>query len=237
MKSGVGQLSASHVVVRRSRQGLELRVNGTLASVHRGFSLRAQIVWWALAAPAVLMPCKRRPRILFLGFGAGSAARVVRSLAAGAELVGVEREANVLRLARRHFGVDRLGVELIVDDALAYLRRERRCFDLILEDVFIGTARTLHKPDWLFDEGYALIRARLGPGGVLAVNTIHEAPKVLRALKPPGARVLSLGIRDYWNRILVCGGNLPDPRDLRRRLAACEGFESLLPHLAVRTAV
>ena len=225
------------MIVRRTRQGLELRVDGTLASVHRQLSLRAQIVWWTLAAPAVLMRRERRRRVLFLGFGAGSAARVVRSLHPDAELVGVERDAAVLRLARRHFGIDKLGVELIVEDALAYLRRERRRFDLIIEDVFIGTARTLRKPDWLFDEGYALIRPRLCAGGLLAANTIHETRKVLRALRPLGTGILSLAIRDYWNRILVCGSDLPAPRDMRRRLAAHAGFASLLPHLAVRTAI
>jgi spermidine synthase len=237
MHTRAGQLSPSQVIVRRTRQGLELRVDGTLASVHREVSLRAQIVWWTLAAPAVLLRRKRRRRVLFLGFGAGSAARVVRLLDPDAELVGVERDPGVLQLARRHFGIDTLRVELIADDALHYLRRERRRFDLILEDVFIGTARTLHKPDWLFDEGYGLIRPRLCAGGLLAANTIHETPRVVRALRPLGNAILSLGIRDYWNRILVCGNNLPDPRDMRRRLAAHADFASLLPHLAVRTAI
>ena len=52
--------------------------------------------------------------------------QAVRALDPTAEIVGVELDREVVRLARRHFGLDRLGIELVVGDALEFLRRDRR---------------------------------------------------------------------------------------------------------------
>ena len=218
------------------RGGLELRVDGTLASLFRPGRALTGIVWWTLAAPVLLLPRPRgrRRRVLLLGLGGGSVAQAVRALAPDAYIVGVERDAEVLRLARRHFGLDRLGVELVRGDALAYLRRERRSFDLIVEDLFEGKPRDVRKPAWLLGEGYPLVRRRLRPSGLLVSNTIHEMKAVVRAMRPFGGRVVSLDVRGHWNRIAVAGRSLPPPRALRRRLLASR-VGPLLGRLAVRS--
>jgi SAM-dependent methyltransferase len=170
------------VEVRRVRGGLELRIDGTQASVHRPGRALTGAVWWALASPVLLLPRDRPRRVLLLGLAAGSVARALRALDPEAEVVGVELEPEVLRVARRHFDLDGLDVELVVGDALAHLRRERRRFDLIVEDLFVGTSRSVRKPDWVQDEGYRLIRRRLRPGGYVVSNTIHETDAIARAM-------------------------------------------------------
>ncbi|HXY38972.1 MAG TPA: fused MFS/spermidine synthase [Vicinamibacteria bacterium] len=206
------------VRVRRTPAGLELRVDGTLASVSRPGRALTGVVWWALAAPVLLLPSRRR-EVLLLGLAAGSVARALRQLDPGAHLVGVERDREVLRLAREEFGLDALEVEVVVEDALAWLRRERQRFDMVVEDLFLGPARSVHKPEWLAGEGYRLIRQRLRRDGLLVSNTIHEMSQIVRAAAPVG-RVLSLDVRDYHNRIVVAGRDLPPAREVRRRLAA-----------------
>ena len=178
------------VEVRRVRDGLELRIDGTQASVHRPGRALTGVVWWALASPILLLPPNRQRRVLLLGLAAGSVGRAVRALDPGAEIVGVELDREVLRLARLHFGLDRLRIEVVVGDALEYLRRERRRFDLIVEDLFVGPSRSVHKPDWLLGEGYRLIRRRLRPGGYVVSNTIHEMPAIVRAMRPLGGRIV-----------------------------------------------
>ena len=54
------------------------------------------------------MPPARRRRVLILGLGGGSVARVVRALAPRAKIVGVEMNGAVLRAARRHLDLDAL---------------------------------------------------------------------------------------------------------------------------------
>ena len=207
------------VEVRWVRGGLELRIDGTQASVHRPGRALTGPVWWALASPILLLPRGRPRRVLLLGLAAGSVARALRALDTAAEIVGVELNPEVLRVARRHFDLDRLGVELVVGDALEYLRRERRRFDLIVEDLFVGKARSVRKPEWVTREGYRLIGRRLREGGYVVSNTIHETAEIARAMWCLGGRVVSLDVGGHWNRILVCGPGLR-PRDLRRRLQA-----------------
>jgi spermidine synthase len=214
---------------------LELRVDGTQASVHRPGQSVTGVVWWTLASPILLLPRRRRRRVLLLGLAAGSVARAVRALDPGAEIVGVELDPEVVRLARRHFHLDDLGVEVVLADALEYLRRERRLFDLVVEDLFVGPSRSVRKPEGLVDEGYPLIPRRVRPGGCVVANTIHEMPAIVRALRPFGHRIVSLDVRRHWNRIVAWGRDLPPPTTLRGILAARPETARLLPHLSLRS--
>ncbi len=223
------------VEIRRVRGGLELRIDGTQASVHRPGGALTGVVWWALASPVLLLPRDRPRRVLLLGLAAGSVGRAVRALDPGAEIVGVELDRKVVRLARRHFDLDRLGIELVLGDALDHLRRERRRFDLIVEDLFVGPSRSVRKPHWLLGEGYRLIRKRLRPGGYVVSNTIHEMPGVVRAMRPFGGPIVSMDVRGHWNRVTVCGRDLPPPRALRRRLGVRPDVARMLRRVALRS--
>jgi SAM-dependent methyltransferase len=223
------------VAVRRVRGGLELRIDGTQASVHRPGGALTGVVWWALASPILLLPRTRRPRVLLLGLAAGSVARALRALDSDAEIVGVELDRDVVRLARSHFDLDRLHLELVVGNALLFLKRDRRRFDLVVEDLFVGKPRCVRKPDWLLGEGYRLIGKRLRPGGYVVSNTIHEMPGVVRALRPFGGRIVSLDVRGHWNRITVCGRDLPSARVLRRALASRAETSRMLRRVALRS--
>ena len=207
------------VELRRVRGGLELRIDGTQASVYRPGGGVTGVVWWALASPVLLLPRNRPRRVLLLGLAAGSVARAIRALDPQAEIVGVERDREVLRVARRYFALADLRLELVAADALGYLKGERRRFDLIVEDLFVGPPRSVRKPDWLLGEGYRLIRRRLRRGGLVVSNTIHETAAVVRAMRPIGGRIVSLDVDGHWNRVTVCGQSLPEPRTLRRLLA------------------
>jgi len=149
--------------------------------------------------------------VLLLGLAAGSVGRAVRALDPDAEIVGVELDREVVRLARRHFGLDGLGIELVVGDALEFLRTERRRFDLIVEDLFVGPSRSVRKPEWLLGEGYPLIRRRLRRGGYgpsghekQCDGEPHESDR--------GAALAGAGVRH-------CGGRMVRPRIIR-----CDGL-------------
>jgi SAM-dependent methyltransferase len=223
------------VVVRRGRDGLELRVDGTLASLSRRDGGVTGTVWWALAAPVLLLRHDRPPRTLVLGLGGGSVARAVRALAPRAEIVGVENDPAVLRAARRHFQLDRLGVDLREVDAREYLATETGRFDLVVEDLFVGGVRAVRKPEWLLGEGYRRLRPRLRSGGFVSVNTIHETPAVVRALGPYPGRIVSLDVRGHWNRIVFCGRDLPAPSEVRRRFRGHPDLGGVLDAVALRS--
>ena len=164
--------------------------------------------WDALAAPILLLPPSHRRSVLILGLGGGSAARIARALAPRARIVGVERDPEVVRAAKRWFDLDELKVEVIVGDALTYLRRARRQFDVVLEDIFVGKGRRVHKPEWLPDPGLELAAERVAHGGLLVSNTIDEAPAAARTMRKLFRSTLRIDIDGYDNRIVV-GGPCP----------------------------
>lgn len=211
---------ANRVEVKPSGKGRALRIDGTFASWYRPGQAVTGSVWDALAAPLLLLPRPRRERVLILGLGGGSAARVVRALAPRARITGVEIDAAVVRAARRWFDLDGLGVELVQGDAQLYLERTRRRFDVILDDVFVGNRRTVRKPDWLPDPGLALAACRLQSGGILVSNAIDEAAPVAREMRRLFASTLQIEIEGYDNRVVVGAGFPLSGRILRSALLA-----------------
>jgi spermidine synthase len=213
----------------------ELHVDGTFASCYEPGNVITGSVWDALAAGITALPRQRRRSVLLLGLGGGSAARVVRALAPRARIVGVEIDPSVVRLARRWFDLDALGIEVVVEDARAYLERCRRRFDAVLEDVFVGTGRDAVKPEWLPEPGLARAAGRLARRGILASNALDEAPAVSVAMGRLFSNVVRIEVDDYDNQIFVgCAGALTG-RELRRAVAATPVLAPTLRRLSFRT--
>lgn len=221
--------------MRVSPRGRELRIDGTFASWWSPGSPVTGGVWDALAAPVLLLPPARRRSLLVLGLGGGSVARVLRALAPRARIVGVERDPAVLRAARRRLGLSALGVEVVESDARVYLAKLQRRFDLIVEDVFVGSGRAVHKPDWLARGVLARLAGRLAPGGLLVSNTIDEAPAMARAFARLFPASLCLAVRDFDNRVLVGGSTPLTAAALRGALAREPLLAGALARLRVRT--
>ena len=208
------------VRVQADRFGKRLIVDETFASLYRPETPATGCVWDALAAPILALAPERRRRVLLLGLGGGSVARLVRALAPEADVVGVELDAEVVRLARAHFGLDDLDLEVRVEDARTVLRGETRCFDLVIEDVFVGRGDAVHKPDWLPHPGLDLAAGLLAPGGLLVSNSLDEAPSVAAALNARFPGLLRIEVEDYDNRIFVAGPATLNARGLRAAVVA-----------------
>ncbi|MGI9433154.1 MAG: spermidine synthase [Myxococcota bacterium] len=217
-RSSRGKKARSRVVV--SGGGRELRVDGTFASFYTPGQVTRGSVWDALGASVLALPSARRRRVLVLGLGGGSVARLVRALAPRAQIVGVEIDPEVVALARRWFDLDDLRVELVVDDARHFLARERRRFDAVIEDVFVGRGRAVHKPAWMIDEGLPQAAERVADGGILTSNTLDETAEVAAVLRARFPGLVEIGVSDYDNRVLVAGRGSLSGRALRNAVAA-----------------
>jgi spermidine synthase len=220
--------------VKVGRRGRALRINGTFASWYEPGRASTGSVWDALAAPLLLLPPVRRCSVLILGLGGGSAARVVRALAPRAEIVGVECDGRVVRAARKHFDLDEVGVRLVQGDARRYLARTRRQFDAILEDVFVGNARAIRKPDWLPTPGLASAARRVSRGGILVSNTLDETAEVAAEMRRLFPATLGIDIDEYDNRIVVGGPSVISGRLLRAAVVHDQVLSSTVPRLRFR---
>eukprot|EP00913_Durusdinium_trenchii_P003237 g2993.t2 len=175
----------------------------TLASLYS--ERRGRFVWDALALPILALSVSR-PRVLILGLGGGTCARIIQDLSPEAVIVGVELDAEVLRVARENFDLDALEIEVCEMDALQFLREDKRKFDLIIDDVFAGYARSVKKPRWLPQPGFRLARRRLQPGGLLVTNALcREAKYLQQGLQRLFPALLRLRVSDYENEIFLAG--------------------------------
>jgi len=217
-RSSRGKKARSRVVVQGG--GRELRVDGTFASFYKPGQVTTGSVWDALGASVLALPSARRIRVLVLGLGGGSVARLVRALAPRAQIVGVEIDPEVVALARRWFDLDDLRVDLVVDDARRFLARERRRFDAVIEDVFVGRGRAVHKPTWMIEEGLPQAAERVAEGGILTSNTLDETSEVAAVLRARFPGLVEIGVSDYDNRVLVAGSGSLSGRALRDAVVA-----------------
>ncbi len=218
-----------------------LVVDETFASFYRPGELATRCVWDAIAAPLLWLAPKRRRRILILGLGGGSVARLARAIAPEAEIVGVELDAEVVRLARTHFELDRLGLQVELADAREWLAEQARAgaragrFDAVLEDVFIGRGDAVHKPDWIPDPAHVQAAALLERGGLFVSNTLDEHARVAAGLRESFPSLVEIQVVDYDNRVLVAGGAGLTGTALRRAVAGSPILRESLPILSFRT--
>ena len=152
------------VEIRRVRGGLELRIDGTQASVHRPGAALTGVVWWALRvsdpAPAPDPPPARAPAgpgRRQRGPGAASPRPGRRDRGRRARPRG--RAPRPAPLRPRPPG-DRAGRWATPSTTCgasdgASTSSSRTCSS--------GRSRLVRKPDWLLGEGYPLIRRRLRP--------------------------------------------------------------------------
>ncbi len=156
-------------VVERTDGRRLLRLNEGVAvhSVWRRDTVLTGGVWDAFLALPPLLD-RRLESVAILGNAAGTVARALGVFYPAAHVDGVELDPAVSRVGRRYFGLDdnpRLSVHDA--DARPFLRDTEKRYDLIVADAY-------HQPYVPFylatREFFALTRARLTPGGILALN-------------------------------------------------------------------
>ena len=194
-----------HVRVQRTGGDKFLFVDGSCASIWRPGHAFTGGSWDLLAAPVLLAPADRAPRVLLLGVGGGTVIRVVRALRPEADIVAIDLDAEVLAVARRAFALDSLGARIVCTDAQRYVAESngRAPFDVIIDDIYEPDGAGMRKPDgWRTTLRGAV--ACLNPGGVLVCNALdaRDATSLVGALPKP---VIALAHADYHNRILVVG--------------------------------
>jgi spermidine synthase len=118
------------------------------------------------------LPLAHRPggrRALVAGLGPGLVPKWMHQQGIATE--AVEIDPAVLELARRHFGFP-AALPVALEDARLFFAGRGPQYDYIVLDVFNGDTTPYHL---LSREALAQIRARLAPGGVVAVNLVSSA--------------------------------------------------------------
>jgi spermidine synthase len=149
------------------RRLLYLNEGVAVHSVWRRDDVLTGGVWDAFLA---LPPLLGRPleRVAILGNAAGTTARALAVYYPEAEIDGVELDPAVSDVGRRYFGMaENPRLTIHDEDARPFLRSTDDRYDLVVVDAY----RQPYVPFYLATrEFFALVRERLEPGGIVALN-------------------------------------------------------------------
>ena len=203
----------------KSALATEFRVSGATHAFHHRHRFLTGLVWDMLAAAALLGKREEPRSLLMLGLAGGTTLRLLRRLLPTCRFTALEIDAQMVRLARRHMALDATGVEVIVGDAYAWLRANRRTFDVVIDDIYLAgrtdvfRAKAMNRP----------LLADLRRGGVLTVNlvtgpghrTMQSATR--RILRSSLAQLRTVKAPAAMNEVLVAGRTVATASRLRSR--------------------
>lgn len=113
---------------------------------------------------------------LFAGGGAYSEPRAVQTLSPNSRVTVAELDPAVTLTAVEHLFLRPEGMRIIHRDARLVLRQEPGPFDVVVGDVFHDVAIPFHL---VTHEFAALVKAKLSPGGLYAMNIVDSFPDPL----------------------------------------------------------
>ena len=219
-RTGIVHTQFQSLEIWKSDQAAEFRVAGALhASFHKNRFLTG--LAWDLIAAAALLRKDGPPRsVLMLGLAGGTAYRVLRHLLPRCRLTAVDIDPEIVSLAREHMGLDELGIEVHTADAYQWLEKNRRKFDVVIDDIYLAGKTDVFRPRAWNPHLLVQLRRAVAPGGLLAVNLVtgpgHREMQSLtrRVLRDAFPVVRSLRTQEGMNEVLVAGESVATRRQL-----------------------
>lgn len=108
-------------------------------------------------------------KVLMLGYGGGSAVKLLNEKGSKCEILAVEIDPSIIDISDIWFPA--ANVKFICDDALNFLKENKETFDLIISDVFID----LSMPNFATETAYLeRMKNALNIEGVCVINAIFK---------------------------------------------------------------
>jgi len=212
--------------ITRTRHGLRLSQHGVVISELRLSAGPTQSVFDLLAA---LIAWRERRltntghgRIGLLGFAGGGMLAPLSALGVSSTIDTCDLDRASYALFRQNCPHWTKQVRWHHADALAWLRRQRSGFAILVDDLSVPGNRDVIKPAICWGELPRLMRERLQPDGWAVFNLLpSEAnrwePQLRTLIRMfPAARLIRLD--EFENRLLVAGTRLPSARELGQGL-------------------
>jgi hypothetical protein len=192
--------------VREDDEGVKLMAHGTLYAVLPPTPRRTPPPWLALAAAPWMVDDPPDGPIGLLGYGGGTVSRLLRAADRQVPLLGVDFDADVLRLGRRHLRSTVSGLRVDQADARDWLRAPGPRFRALLDDLYAPKDGWLARPHEL-EVIPGLARRRLLPGGVYAVNLRcppgREEKQILARIRQTFREVRVVYTLEYAHKVVV----------------------------------
>jgi len=214
------------LAIWKSPLATEFRVAGAVHAFYHRHRFLTGLVWDMLAASALLGTREEPRSVLMLGLAGGTSLRTLRHLLPDCRLTAIDIDAQIVRLARRHMALDATGVEVVIGDAYEWLRKNRRTFDVVIDDIYLAGRTDVFRPQAMDRRLLASLQRCVAPGGVLAVNLVtgpgHRTTQsaARQLLRETFAEVRAVTSPEAMNEVLVAGECVATVRRLRKWDAA-----------------
>jgi spermidine synthase len=221
-----------HIVTRQTpyqsidvwgdRHEIEFRVTGAVHAWWARDHFLTGLAWDNIAAGVLSHPGQPRS-LLMLGLGGGTSLRTLRHLLPELEIIAVEIDADMISLAREYMGLDEIGAKVITDDAYAWLRKNRRKFDVIFDDVYGVAAGDVIRPGLYTPELLAALQRSMAKDAVFAANLVvgkghrRMQTEFRRFFREHFQEVRSITTEASLNECLVGGNALKRWSEIRSR--------------------
>ncbi len=225
--------------VVRTRRGARMEEDGLILSEILDTPGPTDTLFDVLAcAVAALAP---GPRLAMLGFAGGGVVAPLRAMGFGHPIRACDLSLEGEHVFRS-LSIPWCG-DVVVDEeeASAWLRRSRKRYDVILEDLSAREGGEITKPGVSLEVLPELMVERLRPGGMVVVNVLPVPgwpwTRLLPHLAAPFAEARVIVLDDWENRVLLLGEDLPSAREVSTAMnRSLEAIGSSEAHrFAVRT--
>lgn len=175
-------------------------------------------------AAATFLGRKEPAEIAVLGFGGGGVLAALRALGCQSIVHAVDKDVAGWRILSAHADGWLSRVEWYRQDAVQWLRQNRRRFDLIIEDLSVGANGDVIKPEATWTVLPRLIQSRLRSGGGAIFNLLRPpgmswANGIDEVARPfAGTPGLVISMDAFENRIVLLGALDHAPRACGRQL-------------------
>ncbi len=204
----------------KSDLATEFRCTGAIHAWFHKKRFLTGLAWDLIAAAALLRPDGKPKSILMLGVAGGTALRTLRQLFPDVSLTGIDLDSELIDLARREMALDDTKAEIIIADAYAWMKANKRKFDVIIDDLYLAGDEDVFRAETCNKAWLDLVRRSLAPDGILALNLVigpgHRVKQIAtRAdLAKYFPTIRSLRTPDSMNEVLVAGQNVASAAQL-----------------------
>jgi hypothetical protein len=161
-------------------------------------------------------------RMAMLGFAGGGVLAPLRGLGGTQAVSAVDLDDSGWKVFWRLCADWAGALSFEHAEACAWLRAEEGGYDLVVEDLSVPTDSDVFKPEVTWTELPSLLYRRLNPGGIVIFNLLHPTTSTwetgIQQLLQRGFQARLIGFRDYENRLLITGADLPGARQLGRQV-------------------
>lgn len=175
----------------------------------------------------------RGPRVALLGFAGGGLVAPLRAMGSELAIDAVDLDLQGARIFEE-LSTDWKGdVRVAQDDAVDWLARRRRAYDVIVEDLSELGIEGETKPLVSVTALPEAIAERLRPAGIVIINLLPVPGVSWRSLQrqvlAPWQRAVIVEPAEFENRILLTGPRVPATREVSAgTLAALRGIGSAM---------